>query len=76
MAEPFELFKRPVDKKRMQSLFERTEAPLESSNIWYIHTVLTQCFLPYQDPKAENLGAPQRRFQHRLGGRPPARPDE
>jgi hypothetical protein len=53
MPEPFELFKRPVDKKRMQSLFERTEAPLESSNIWYIHTVLTQCFLPYQDPKAD-----------------------
>jgi hypothetical protein len=53
MPEPFELFKRPVDKKRMQSLFERTEQPLESSNIWYIHSVLTQCFLPYQDPKAD-----------------------
>jgi hypothetical protein len=53
MPEPFELFKRPVYKKRMQCLFERSETPLESSDIWYLHTTLCQCFLPYQDPKAD-----------------------
>src|SRR5207302_1385504 len=32
---------------------ERTETPLPSADIWYIHTVLTQCFLPYKDPKTD-----------------------
>src|SRR5262245_52945727 len=53
MAETVEPFKGPGDKEPVTKLFERKEAALESSNIWYIHTVLTQCFLPYQDPKAD-----------------------
>ena len=34
-------------------LQERTETPLESDDIWYIHTVLAQCFLPYRDQKTD-----------------------
>jgi transposase InsO family protein len=37
----------------MQSLYERTETPMESSDIWYLHTTLCQCILPYQDPKTD-----------------------
>ena len=47
------LFQRPVDRKRWQALYDRTEQPLESQHIWYLHTVLTQCFLPYKDPKVD-----------------------
>ncbi len=42
---------RPVDRKRLDRLQERTENPLTSDNIGYVHTVLSQCFLPYKDPK-------------------------
>lgn len=45
---------RQIDRKRLQQLQERTETPLTSENIWYIHTVLAQCFLPYRDPKASH----------------------
>jgi hypothetical protein len=34
-------------------LQERTETPLTHEDIWYIHTVLTQCFLPYRNPKTD-----------------------
>jgi hypothetical protein len=27
--------------------------PLMSDDIWFIHTVLAQCFLPYRDPKKD-----------------------
>jgi hypothetical protein len=42
---------RAVDRKRLDSLHERTTTNLDHSDIWYIHTVLAQCFLPYRDPK-------------------------
>jgi len=42
---------RAVDQKRLKGLQERTETPLVSDDIWFIHTVLAQCFLPYRDPK-------------------------
>ena len=42
---------RPVDRKRLDSLQERVENPISHDNIGYIHTVLSQCFLPYRDPK-------------------------
>ena len=45
---------RPIDRKRLASLQERTEIALSSNTIWYIHTVLAQCFLPYTDPKANH----------------------
>ena len=44
---------RPIDQRRIAQLRERTETPLPSADIWYIHTVLTQCFLPYKDPKTD-----------------------
>lgn len=53
MNDPWPSFQRPIDKKRMKSLHERTETPIESSDIWYLHTTLCQCFLPYQDPKTD-----------------------
>jgi Plasmid encoded RepA protein len=42
---------RPVDRKRIDSLQDRSESPLTHDDVWYIHTVLAQCFLPYRDPK-------------------------
>ncbi len=45
---------RGIDRKRLDSLQERTETALTSENIWYIHTVLAQCFLPYIDPKTHH----------------------
>ena len=45
---------RAVDRKRLNNLQERTTSPLVSEDIWYIHTVLAQCFLPYRDPKASH----------------------
>ena len=42
---------RPVDRKRLDHLQERTENPLTSENIGYVHTILAQCFLPYRDPE-------------------------
>jgi hypothetical protein len=41
---------RPVDRKRIDYLQERSEIPLTHDDVWYIHTVLAQCFLPYRDP--------------------------
>ena len=45
---------RPIDHLRIEKLRARTETPLTAENIWYIHTVLTQCFLPYKDPKTRD----------------------
>jgi hypothetical protein len=45
---------RLVDRKRLDAMQERFETPLAGSDIWYIHTVLAQCFLPYRDPKANH----------------------
>jgi hypothetical protein len=42
---------RKIDRKRLNSLHERATTDLDNSSIWYIHTVLAQCFLPYRDPK-------------------------
>jgi hypothetical protein len=42
---------RPIDRKRLDGLQDRTETALSSDNIWYVHTVLAQCFLPYTDQK-------------------------
>jgi hypothetical protein len=53
MNDPLPLFDRPINHKRLRSLFQRTETPMESQDIWYLHTVLTQCFLPYRDPKSD-----------------------
>ena len=44
---------REIDKKRLRNLKDRTETNLKSEDIWFVHTVLAQCFLPYHDPKTE-----------------------
>ena len=44
---------RKIDQKRLDGLQERTETELASNDIWFIHTVLAQCFLPYRDPKTD-----------------------
>jgi hypothetical protein len=44
---------RSIDQKRLNSLHERTINDLDHSDIWYIHTILAQCFLPYKNPKAD-----------------------
>jgi hypothetical protein len=38
---------RQIDRKRLNQLQERTTNALSHEDIWYIHTVLAQCFLPY-----------------------------
>lgn len=50
---PIEIKLREIDRKRLDSLQERTTTALSSDNVWYIHTVLAQCFLPYKNPKSD-----------------------
>jgi hypothetical protein len=45
---------RAIDRKRLDNLHERTTTDLDHSDVWYIHTVLAQCFLPYRDPKTRD----------------------
>jgi hypothetical protein len=45
---------RAGDRKRLDHLQERTETPLVHEDVWYIHSVLAQCFLPYKDPKTHD----------------------
>src|SRR4051812_20840839 len=45
---------RPIDQKRLNNLQERVTNDLDHSDIWYIHTVLAQCFLPYRDPQTRD----------------------
>ena len=45
---------RPIDRIRLNRLQDRTETSLVHDDIWYIHTVLAQCFLPYRDPKTHD----------------------
>ena len=42
---------RAIDRKRVNAVYERMQAIPTGNDIWYIHTVLAQCFLPYRDPK-------------------------
>jgi hypothetical protein len=51
MSEIISLHK--IDRKRLDDLYKRTINALSHENIWYIHTVLAQCFLPYRDSKVE-----------------------
>ena len=44
---------RPIDQMRLDQLRERTETALTSDNVWYIHTVLAQCFLLYRTHRRE-----------------------
>jgi hypothetical protein len=45
---------RPVDKKRLNGMQERLDTPLARDDVWFVHTVLAQCFLPYRDPKTRD----------------------
>jgi hypothetical protein len=45
--------KRPVDLKRIQGLYDRAGEPLKSDDIWFLHTTMCQCFLPYKNPKTD-----------------------
>jgi hypothetical protein len=44
---------RPIDQMRIDRLRERTETALTFDNIWFIHTVLAQCFLPYRNSRKD-----------------------
>ena len=44
---------RAIDRKRLNSLYDRMQALPTGNDIWYIHTVLAQCFLPYRDPHTD-----------------------
>jgi hypothetical protein len=45
---------RAIDRKRVNAVYERLQAIPTGNDIWYIHTVLAQCFLPYRDPKTRD----------------------
>jgi hypothetical protein len=45
---------RAIDRKRVKAVYERMQAIPTGHDIWYIHTVLAQCFLPYRDPKTRD----------------------
>jgi hypothetical protein len=53
VGELINLFDSPIDKKRFHSHIQRRMTPLKSDDIWYIHSVFSQCFLPYKDPKTD-----------------------
>lgn len=42
---------RPIDKKRCDHLQTMIEASPQNSEVWCIHSVLAQCFLPYRNQK-------------------------
>jgi len=42
---------RPIDEKRIQDSTTFIDRDPNSDEKWYLHSILTQCFLPYQDPK-------------------------
>jgi hypothetical protein len=44
---------RPIDNKRLQSLYDRVGEPLKSDDIWFLHSALCQVFLPLKDPKTD-----------------------
>jgi hypothetical protein len=44
---------RAIDRKRLNSLYDRMQVLPTGNDIWYIHTVLAQCFLPYRDPHTD-----------------------
>lgn len=45
---------RAIDKKRLDGLQEASMQGLQGEDIWYVHTVLAQCFLPYRDPNTRD----------------------
>jgi hypothetical protein len=45
---------RAIDRKRVNAVYERMQAIPTGNDIWYIHTVLAQFFLPYSDPKTRD----------------------
>lgn len=45
---------RPIDAKRDEQAIALQLSDAESDDIWFVHTVLAQCFLPYRDPKTRD----------------------
>ena len=45
---------RSIDKRRLNQMEELKSKPPSGEDIWFIHTVLAQCFLPYRDPKTRD----------------------
>lgn len=42
---------RPIDEKRIDQAVTLHESDLSDDDRWYLHSILTQCFMPYRDPK-------------------------
>lgn len=45
---------RLIDNKRIEQIGKITETAPISDDIWFIHAVLAQCFLPYRKPKTRD----------------------
>ena len=54
---------RAIDRKRVNAVYERMQAIPTGNDIWYIHTVLAQCFLPYRDQNRQ-MAQKEWGFQH------------
>lgn len=44
---------KPIELKRLDQAYDLSESDLSDDDRWYLHSILTQCFLPYRDPKTE-----------------------
>jgi len=45
---------RPIDEHRLARMQEFYSDVPTGDDIWFVHTVLAQCFLPYRDPKSHH----------------------
>lgn len=45
---------RPIDKKRVDNIVKIQTTTDQPKEIWYVHTVLARCFMPYTDPKKDH----------------------
>ncbi len=45
---------RPIDEHRLARMQEFYSDVPTGDDIWFVHTVLAQCFLPYRDPKTHH----------------------
>ena len=51
MQEIEQLIIRPIDEKRIDQSVSMHDTDLTDDDRWYLHSILTQCFMPYRNPK-------------------------
>lgn len=48
------ILSRPIDQKRIQRSVAILDDELNDDDRWYLHSIMTQCFMPYRDPKQDS----------------------